>query len=124
VVNVDLWHRLVALCEVHDVEFRWVKGHAGVAENERCDELAMEALRQPDLPADEGYESKPTEGPRPDLQEGEPCRKCGTPVVKRVSRKKPKGDYYYEFFLWCPMCSAAFTVEGARRAIEQPPPLF
>jgi ribonuclease HI len=125
VVNVDLWERLVALCEVHQVEFRWVKGHAGVPENERCDELSMAALRAPNLPADEGYENKPVvEGRRPDLQEGEPCRKCGTSVVKRVSSKKPKGDYYYEFFLWCPNCKATYTVESVRRRIEQPRSLF
>lgn len=55
--NPDLWARLLALCAVHEVEFRWVKGHAGHAENERCDELSVLALRQPELPVDEGYES-------------------------------------------------------------------
>jgi ribonuclease HI len=39
-LNVDLWERLLALCELHEVEFVWVKGHAGHPENERCDELA------------------------------------------------------------------------------------
>jgi ribonuclease HI len=41
------------------VEFRWVRGHAGNLENERCDQLAMAALRQPNLPVDDGYENKP-----------------------------------------------------------------
>lgn len=124
VPNEDLWKRLVELCMIHKVEFRWVKGHAGIRENERCDELSMEALRAPDLPVDEGYEYKPVEGKRPDLQEGEPCRKCGEPVVKRVSRKRPKHDFYYEFFLWCPKCNATFTVEAARRTVDQPESLF
>lgn len=53
--NPDLWERLLRLCEVHTVEFRWVKGHAGDAENEACDRLADAALRRPDLPPDEGY---------------------------------------------------------------------
>ena len=54
-VNPDLWGTLLDLCEKHEVEFRWVRGHAGDVENERCDRLAVEAAHQPDLPADPGY---------------------------------------------------------------------
>ena len=54
-LNSDLWERLLQLCTHHDVHFRWIKGHAENAENTRCDELAMQAARQPDLPVDEGY---------------------------------------------------------------------
>ena len=54
-VNADLWERLLALCERHRVAFQWVKGHAGHEQNECCDVLAMNALKQPDLPADAGY---------------------------------------------------------------------
>jgi ribonuclease HI len=57
--NIDLWKRLDELCQKHQVEFRWVRGHAGNRENECCDRLCMAALRQPHLPADEGYENKP-----------------------------------------------------------------
>jgi ribonuclease HI len=65
--NFDLWQKLDELCQKHQVEFRWVKGHAGILENERCDQLSMAALRQPNLPADEGYENKPEiEGVRPE----------------------------------------------------------
>lgn len=39
-LNVDLWEKLLDLLEIHDVEFIWVKGHAGHKYNERCDELA------------------------------------------------------------------------------------
>ncbi|MFQ3599131.1 MAG: ribonuclease HI [Chloroherpetonaceae bacterium] len=56
--NVDLWKRLLALCERHDVEFIWVKGHSGVEENERCDALAVAAAQQPNLPIDEGYTTR------------------------------------------------------------------
>ena len=56
-VNPDLWGRLLDLCETHEAEFRWVRGHAGDPENERCDQLAVQAAHQKDLPADEGYES-------------------------------------------------------------------
>ena len=124
--NVDLWERLLALCEIHQVEFRWVKGHAGNPENERCDQLSMAALRQANLPADEGYENKPeSEGGRPRLtQEGQPCWKCSTPVIKQKPRKRPNRGYYYEYYLWCPKCQATYEVEEAKRFVEQPPSLF
>ncbi len=41
--NPDLWARLLDLIEKHNVEFHWVRGHAGNPENERCDELAVAA---------------------------------------------------------------------------------
>ncbi len=44
VKNVDLWQRLDALAAEHDVEWRWVKGHAGHPENERADALANRAI--------------------------------------------------------------------------------
>ena len=40
-LNPDLWEKLLALLDVHDVELRWVKGHAGHPENELCDRLAV-----------------------------------------------------------------------------------
>jgi ribonuclease HI len=57
-LNADLWERLLQLCEYHDVQFDWVKGHAETKENIRCDELAMQAAQQPSLPVDEGYVSQ------------------------------------------------------------------
>jgi ribonuclease HI len=44
VKNVDLWQRLDALASGHDVEWHWVKGHAGHPENERADALANRAI--------------------------------------------------------------------------------
>jgi ribonuclease HI len=44
VKNEDLWRRLDAARTPHDVDWRWIKGHAGHAENERCDELARMAI--------------------------------------------------------------------------------
>ena len=41
-LNADLWEKLLALLEKHDVRFVWVKCHAGHPENERCDRLAVE----------------------------------------------------------------------------------
>ena len=40
VKNSDLWKRLDALVQQHQLEWRWVKGHAGHPENERADALA------------------------------------------------------------------------------------
>ncbi|MBQ1186941.1 MAG: ribonuclease HI [Clostridia bacterium] len=40
-LNVDLWEKLLPLLTTHEVEFCWVKGHAGHRENERCDALAV-----------------------------------------------------------------------------------
>ena len=44
VKNVDLWQQLDELIGRHKVEWRWVKGHSGVPENERADELARLAI--------------------------------------------------------------------------------
>ena len=58
--NADLWQQLVALCDTREVAFEWVPGHAGNRENERCDELAVEAAVGEDLPLDEGYQPPAT----------------------------------------------------------------
>lgn len=44
VKNVDLWQRLDAAAARHEIEWRWVKGHAGHPDNERADELARTGL--------------------------------------------------------------------------------
>lgn len=44
VKNVDLWQRLDAARNLHKVEWRWIKGHAGHAENERADALARAGM--------------------------------------------------------------------------------
>lgn len=126
-VNVDLWTRLLTLCETHEVEFRWVRGHAGNAENERCDQLSMAALRGTDLPVDNGYENKTEDtGGRPPLTEAsQPGWKCATPVIRQEPRKRRiHAGYYYEYYLRCPNCQATYTVEEAKRQIELPPPLL
>jgi hypothetical protein len=87
----------------------------------------MAALRRPDLPADEGYENKPeNEGGRPAIQEGEPCRKCSTPVIRQTPRKKPKHDFYYEYYLLCPnpKCNTMYNVEEAKRYLDRGPSLL
>ena len=54
-VNPDLWERLLMVSEPHDVDFRWLRGHSGIVENERCDRLAFAAATQSALPEDSGY---------------------------------------------------------------------
>ena len=44
VKNQDLWQRLDELAVRHEIEWRWVKGHSGHAENERVDALANQAI--------------------------------------------------------------------------------
>ena len=46
VKNVDLWQRLQAACSRHRVEWFWVKGHSGVADNELADVLATRGLQE------------------------------------------------------------------------------
>lgn len=45
-LNVDLWEQLLELLEQHKVDFVWVKGHNGHPENERCDALAVNFIKQ------------------------------------------------------------------------------
>ena len=54
VKNVDLWKRLLAAMEPHQVEFVWVRGHDGHAFNERCDRLATSAADGTELLEDPG----------------------------------------------------------------------
>jgi ribonuclease HI len=44
VKNADLWRRLDELASQHKVKWHWLRGHAGHTENERCDQLAAEAI--------------------------------------------------------------------------------
>ena len=53
--NVDLWEQMLGLLDQSQVEFHWVKGHASHPENERCDQLAVQAARGRNLPPDPGY---------------------------------------------------------------------
>ena len=44
VKNKSLWQELDNLCQNHTIKWEWVKGHSGHSQNERCDELANEAI--------------------------------------------------------------------------------
>lgn len=54
-INPDLWAELLELVEGLNIIFRWVKGHAGHPQNERCDELAVAWSGKNNLPVDKGY---------------------------------------------------------------------
>jgi ribonuclease HI len=53
--NPDLWIRFLKVYRTHNVRFVWIKGHANNIENERCDQLAVNAYMQPELREDTGY---------------------------------------------------------------------
>lgn len=65
--NIDLWSVLLDLSERYQPRFVWVKGHAGIAENERCDALAKQAASRPDLPPDHAFEKGETGVSQPTL---------------------------------------------------------
>ena len=60
--NVDLWKRFLKIYPANTVKFVWVKGHADIPENERCDELAVAASKKSNFPADKGYEQSIAKG--------------------------------------------------------------
>lgn len=56
--NPDLWQRFLNVYRKHRICFIWVKGHAEVPENERCDQLAVQAYKSENLQVDFYYESE------------------------------------------------------------------
>lgn len=53
--NEDLWMRFIKVYKKHNVKFVWIKGHANIPENERCDQLAVAASVNDSLKKDEAY---------------------------------------------------------------------
>lgn len=53
--NADLWRRFLNKYSHFTLQFHWVKGHSGVEENEKCDQLAKKAAEGKDLKIDHGY---------------------------------------------------------------------
>ena len=45
-LNAELWSRLLDLLDMHEVDFVWLRGHAGHPENERCDKMAVEQSKK------------------------------------------------------------------------------
>ncbi|SFW64257.1 ribonuclease HI [Cellulophaga fucicola] len=141
-VNSDLWDKLLTVIEKHSVEFNWVKGHSGHIENERCDTLAGYGINSNDKIDDTGYELKDTSVKEASVnqinsnslnkikvnKEGDPCRKCNEPVVKKMRNKKtkikPSQTYYFEYTLFCNSCKTIYMLEEAKRHINQNNNLF
>jgi ribonuclease HI len=46
VINRDLWERLLSLSSLHEIEWKWIKGHDGFPENERCDRIARREIKR------------------------------------------------------------------------------
>ena len=55
--NPDLWKRFIPIYKQHKVKFKWVKGHAGITENERCDHLATSSAMGTNLSEDTGFQN-------------------------------------------------------------------
>ena len=53
--NADLWKRFLNVYRCHTVSFKWIRGHDGNKENERCDKLAVAAAQNANLQEDVGY---------------------------------------------------------------------
>lgn len=122
--NSDLWERLLLLDDLYDVNYLWVKGHSGNRFNEVADALSYESIGGEDKIEDEGYLDQLADEkqlPTKIVEEGQPCRKCSTPVIKRVPRRKSKKGqaYYFEYYLYCPQCKTMYMVEEAKRYFEQ-----
>ena len=131
VLNKDLWERLLDVIDNHEVTFNWVKGHAGHIENERCDVLANKGINSVHKIKDEGYleylEHIEYYQEQKIEKEGDLCRKCNTPVVKKKPKKrtiKPGQNYYFEYYLLCPNCKAMYMVDDAKREVSDDNTLF
>ena len=124
--NCDLWQRFLIAYHKHDVTLKWVPGHQGIAENERCDQLAVEASKSTQRTADSGYQqgqiSKVTH-----TEAGETCRKCGTELIEQRPKRKPRKPektYYYEWYLYCAGCKSMYMVDSAKRQYDSGSSMF
>ncbi len=138
-VNYDLWEKLLDLVSKHEVRFHWVKWHNGHPENERCDELATQAMSKKDLIEDINYIptkdeiekttkdflktnnvielNKNVDKNTKITKKWDLCRKCHTPVEQKQpknAKKEKKWDYYYLYYLSCPLCKTIYMVEEAK----------
>ena len=93
VKNEDLWRRLLEQTQRHEVDWKWVKGHAGDVENERCDRLAVAGARR----AAKGERGEKEGSPRLELPpEGAAASAPPAPAVQapktETLRATPRGE--------------------------------
>lgn len=145
-VNSDLWEKLLNVVEKHEVTFHWVKGHNWHEQNERCDELATLAMGQANLIEDSGFDpskkdleklNNQTKIPEntekiikvlgkwdPSLKvekDWDPCKKCLTPVEKRVpkhNKKTLQKKFYYKYYFTCPNCKTNYMTNEAKDDVK------
>lgn len=146
-VNYDLWEKLLQVIEKHEVTFHWVKWHNGHEQNERCDELATLAMQKDDLQKDSFYlENYYTQTPPslplskeeknsqeimkviwkwdPNLKvekDWDPCKKCLTPVEKRIpkhTKKTLQKKFYYKYYFTCPNCKTNYMTAEAKDDVK------
>lgn len=60
--NKDLWLRYLKVAALHNITFKWIKGHSSHKQNERCDKLAVQAYKQKDLQKDGDPETEDPTG--------------------------------------------------------------
>ena len=130
-INYDLWEKLLNAVEKHKVKFHWVRWHNWHIENERCDELATnEILKKNGQTQDFPLQNNKQEILKKVLntwidssmknikvvREWQKCKKCWTPVVKAIPKKKntKNKSYYYRYYLNCPNCKTNYFIEEAK----------
>lgn len=137
VPNADLWKLLLEAANRREVTWHWVKGHAGHPENERVNDAAQKMAETNPTTIDAGYLADDESSWQLDLfgsgehtsmpqgggvveKAGDPCRKCGTPVVRKIPKRKlkPGQSYYYEYYYVCPACGTMYLTEKAKRSID------
>ena len=57
------------------------------------------------------------------IEVGQQCRYCGTPVIKRIPRQKPRGKraYYFDYYLWCSKCPRLYFIDSEKRFWSESP---
>ncbi|MCA9136858.1 MAG: ribonuclease HI [Planctomycetales bacterium] len=121
--EADLWKRFLNEYLKHDVELIWIKGHAGLQDNDRCDQLATEAMQSKSLEIDTGFQAeaspkvvskKVATTKKKPTKEGDPCQHCGHAMEKRYTKKRsPNAIKRHEWYLYCAKCKQSYHTKEA-----------